>query len=291
MEFRKQQQLFSDLGFSAKGLKNEELIKSFVKGDFVAIPFNRDDIAFSGLIRNYMYSYAKYYQSFLPNNKVQIYEDVCKTESVTTNGWGVEVSRYCVEWVKQPTGLFARPELYAAYNVVQSIVDRDALKNFGKMLIQMTEDKSFSSMFDKALDAQSIASDMEQLVLTNGHTKALQRFEVNLIRFAHDESPIELDGTIALRKVDYSKNQSFDRLTRDLIIANSKSWTFTLISNSISNIKVVSRNQEGRPVKITASYQFEGLFGKQKDTVEITFEDGLPDCIFFCELFFHLPHT
>ena len=130
------------------------VVHRFFKGNFVDIPFNRDDALISSMITNFMYSYGRSCGSSLPTNRVMIYEDVCKTERVTKNGWGVETNRYCIEWTEVPTGLYARPETYAAHNTIKGINSRDQLKNVGKLLIQMTQGNGLRSMYSLAEKAK-----------------------------------------------------------------------------------------------------------------------------------------
>ena len=140
-----EEKAWSKLGAVTKGLRNEALIRSFIKGDFLNIPFNRDEIIFGEMITTYMYARARDCKSALPANRVMIYEDKCATEKVTKDGYGWEISRVCVEWVPVPTGLYADPEVYKAYELISKIIDRDALKNVGKLFMQMTQGNSFGA--------------------------------------------------------------------------------------------------------------------------------------------------
>ena len=184
--------------FNTSGLQNGALMVHIFKGDFLNIPFDRDDMNFGSLISEYMYQVARSCHSSLPENRVQIYEDQCKTESVTTNGFGVEVSRYCVDWVKVPTGLFADPNVYRAYSEVQNILDRDTFKHLGKMLVQIANGEGVQAMTGMVGDALSIKADLAELIRLNGcGSNAMKRFEENLIRFASNQAPLNLAGNVA----------------------------------------------------------------------------------------------
>lgn len=268
--------------FTTDGLKNRKLIDDFFKGNFVDVSFNRDDPIFSSLLDGYMYAFARRCGAALPTDRVEIKEMVCETERVTKNGWGIETNRYCVAWKEVPTGLYVRRELYDAHVKIYNMMNRDQLKNVGKLLMEMVEGNSFQSMYNLAEKAKVLESDVKTLIRSNGcSNSALKRFEENLIRFANNQPPLKLGGDTADEQVDYSKKQDIDKLTKDLVLANSKSWTFKYISNSTTDVRVVSSDSQNRPAKITASYQFEGLFGREKDRVEITFKNGVPDCIYF----------
>ncbi len=277
-----EEKAWSKLGAVTKGLRNEALIRSFIKGDFLNIPFNRDEIIFGEMITTYMYARARDCKSALPANRVMIYEDKCATEKVTKDGYGWEISRVCVEWVPVPTGLYADPEVYKAYELISKIIDRDALKNVGKLFMQMTQGNSLEPVTDLSTEVKYISLDMKDLIDINPcGGPALDRFEENLIRFANGEPPMKLDGSVERYYVDYSLEQDLDQLTRDLVSENSRSWAFRYIPNSVSNVYVASRDQQNRPQKITANYRFEGMLGTQRDQVQITFKEGIPECIYF----------
>lgn len=279
-----EQRAMAKFGFNFKttGLKNEALFKAFFKGNFTEVPFNRDDMMFSGLLNGYMYAYANRCAAALPANRVQIQEMVCKTERVTRNGWGVETNRYCVAWKEVPTGLYATRELYAAHVEIYNMMNRDQLKNAGKLLMMMVEGNGMQPMANLAMDAKRLKDEVTSLVRINGcNSNAVKRFEENLIRFAHGRSPVKLEGSTAAEGADYSKSQNIKELVKDLVYENSKSWTFKYISGSLKNVRFVSSDGEGRPEKVKANYQFEGLLGIQQDEVEITFVEGMPDCIYF----------
>jgi hypothetical protein len=263
--------------FNTIGLPNSELFQNLFKGRFIEIPFDRSEILFAGLIGKYMYTYAESCPAYLPNDKVQIYEDVCSKESVTTNGWGVEVDRTCIEWVQQGTGLYASPDLYSAYELIQRINSNNSVKVLFKFLSQGLE-KNIAV----ASDVSQLESDIVDLIERNGcDNKALKRMEDNIVQFARNNPPIQLDGTILNNSADYSQRQDLEKLTRDLVMVNTKSWAYRYIPNSVTNIRVTSYDNEKRPLKISADYKFEGLFGIQKDKLIIRFKDGLPDCILF----------
>jgi len=271
-------------GFTTEGLAKSELMKNIFLGNFIEIPFNRDNIFFSTMISAYMYAYATTCDSSLPDNKVPIMEDKCNRWMIKEDIYGIEISRYCTDWVKEPTGFYASPELYAAYSEIERIQAGDIFKNLGKIILGGNPIESMSSM---ASDAITLKSDMNRLISINGCNNAgLKRFEENLIRFAHGNHPIRLteDGTsltITPAAVDYSQEQDLEKLMKDLVYENSKSWTFRYINNSVRDVRVVSRDSRERPIKIIATYSFEGFSGRTNDEVHLTFENGLPDCIYF----------
>ncbi|MDW3210306.1 MAG: hypothetical protein R8N23_10590 [Reichenbachiella sp.] len=174
-----------------KELKNSDLVQKIYEGNFDRVLFNRNDLQFTAMIFNYMNYFAKNCSSSLPNNKVQIYRDVCSKERVTRDGYGVEIRRTCVEWTEQGTEYYASPKLYEAYRTIKNINSKEALKNVLSIWTQGMNNRSVSK------EMSSLKADMEQIIELNGcNNKALKRFEENLIRFANDQPPMKLDGSI-----------------------------------------------------------------------------------------------
>lgn len=183
-------------GFSAKGLKNEELFANIFLGDFEALPFQRDNTIFGSLFGAYLKSYAEYCPGSLPSNKVEMTRQECATERITRNGWGVETSRSCIEWRTVRTGLYADPSLYAA----KTSVDRaqatkilnpksggGILGGIAEALTDFASGKTLNEM-GKALD---VSSDVAPLVSMNACAgPGLKRFQENLRRFALNERPL-----------------------------------------------------------------------------------------------------
>lgn len=183
-------------GFSSKGLKNEELFANIFLGDFESIPFARDHISFSALFGAYLKSFAEYCSSSLPGNKVEMTRQECATERVTRNGWGVEISRTCVEWRTVGTGLYADPALYAARLTVDRAQAAKILnpKSGGGILGGLAEaltDFASGKTLDEMGKAIDVSSDVAPLVSMNAcSSPGLKRFQENLRRFALNEPPL-----------------------------------------------------------------------------------------------------
>lgn len=103
-----------DLSLSTTGLLKEETVRRIFQGDFLNIPFGRDNMNFAILFNAYLTSYASRCDGSLPPDKIELKRRECAKESVTKNGYGVEISRTCVEWVMVSTGLYASREMYDA---------------------------------------------------------------------------------------------------------------------------------------------------------------------------------
>jgi hypothetical protein len=175
--------------FNSKDLANRDLFLSFLKGDFENIPFHREDLIFSGMIRTYRDEFAKICGYALPSNKVQIYVKECVRESYTVDRWGIESNRHCVKWVDQPTGLYATRELNEAVKLVTA---GDSFKSFGTLLDGVLSGSFFNIGINDSMSLV-IKSDIDKLLSTNDCRGAsLRRIEENLIRFAIGATPIKL---------------------------------------------------------------------------------------------------
>lgn len=281
------------LTFFVSGLANEALLIKFFQGDFIDIPFDRDSQYFSSLYSAYLNSYARKCGGYLPTNKVEMTREECVTEQVTRNGYGVELSRYCVEWVTVGTGLYAKPDMYNGKLALEKIQSADVFRNVFGLISQ---DKGLEGMMDLVVDVQNIISDMnELLVLNECNSPGLIRFEENLNLFALNKQPVKLNvtneaqqATISSGTIAVFKDQNYRHLIDDLISDHSKGWVMNRYqSGSVSNVAVMSRDESGRPAQVKANYVFSGFSGKSKGAVTLTFTNGLPDCMYF----FDFPNT
>lgn len=183
-------------GFSSKGLKNEELFANIFLGDFEALPFKRDDITFSSLFGAYLQSYAEYCSSSLPANKVEMTRQECARERVVRNGWGVEISRTCIEWRTVGTGLYADPALYSAKSTVERAQAAKILnpKSGGGILggvLEALTDLTSGKTLNEMGNAIDVSNDVAPLVKMNACSgPGLKRFQENLRRFAISERPL-----------------------------------------------------------------------------------------------------
>lgn len=183
-------------GFSSKGLKNEELFANIFLGDFESLPFERDNMTFSTLLGAYLKSFAEDCPGSLPSNKVEMTRQECATERVTRNGWGVEISRTCIEWRTERTGLYADPSLYAAKSTVDRAQAANILspKSGGGILEGLAgalTDFASGKTLDEMRKALDVSSEVAPLISMNGcSARGLKRFQENLRRFAVNESPL-----------------------------------------------------------------------------------------------------
>ena len=265
--------------FSAKGLHYEKLLMNIFRGDFVNIPFDRDETTFVLLLNQYIDAYAMHCASSLPVNKVELMRAECVRERVTRNGYGIEISRTCVEWVDVGRGLYATPEMRNAKRVIERLQTGDTFRNMYKMISQENPIGKALNLVEKS---NTIKTDMVSLLRMNGCKSAgLMGFQENLRLFALNKQPIRLDGTTA-NKTIASKSQNFDKLAEDLVYQHSKKWVMNKYQRgSISNASITSRDNQNRPTEMRAKYIFQGFGGRSTGSVRITFNDGLPECLYF----------
>lgn len=265
------------------GLYNAALFDYIYRGHFENIALKREDLFFLGIFEQYLRAYGEQCPSYLPEDKVKIMEQVCATEQVTTNGYGVEVSRYCVEWKWVWTGLYARPDLYNAKLKVGEIHARNGLRNAIKYL---SDPNSIGNSVDLAHKAKGLQMDMARIFKMNScNSKALRRFEENLKLFALNKPAIRMQGSskyaIMKKSGGPAGAQDFKKLIDDLVANQAKTWMFNRYTpGSISNVSVLSTDDKGRPLMIKAYYLFSG-FSSKKGWVKIEFKNGLPKCIYF----------
>jgi len=266
--------------FNTKKFYYEELLNSFFRGDFIKIPFDRDDQFFSIILNTYLNTYAQKCASSLPDDKIEMTVQECVTESVTTNGYGMETGRNCVEWINVGTGLYASPKMYNAKMTIEKQQARDVLKIiFGTM----TQKDPLGNALTLVKNVQTLKTDINTLLNMNGcESLGIKRFEENLRLFALNKLPIKLGENSAKSPLSISKNQNFTKLIEDLVYLQSKKWVMNRYhSNSVSNANVLSKDANGFPTKIKANYIYQGMNGRTIGSVTLTLVDGLPECIYF----------
>jgi hypothetical protein len=278
--------------FKTRGLTNGALIAKIFEGDFVNIDLDRTDNRFGILFGQYLEAFARYCSAALPQNKVEMTRQRCVTERVTRNGFGIEISRTCIEYETVGTGLFAKPALYDALNTVNRQRAADIGRELSRTFGDIARPDAGSAMAGLIGDAQAIASDMTSLVQINACTApGLMRFEDNLRLFALNKQPIRLGGKATVSSVitppagQPFKDQNYRKLIEDLILDDTKRWgAFArFIPGSVTNVSIEERDKLGRPMRVIAPYTWDGLQGITSGRVTLTFSDGLPECLTYSE--------
>lgn len=275
-----------------EGLTNHALITKIFEGDFVNIYMDRSDDLFGVLLNQYLQAFGRQCAGALPKNKVELTTQRCTTESVTRNGYGVEISRSCVEWETVGTGVYAKPAMRDALTTVSRQNAADAGRKISQALGRAGQPGGLSQMGRLVGDAQAITNDMQQLVNLNGcSSPGLERFEENLRRFAVNGQPIALNPDKAEASINNPpagqafKDQDYRKLIEDLILDDTKRWgAFArFVPGSVTSASVESRDGKGRPARAAAPYMWEGIMGKKQGKATLTFKEGIPECLIYSE--------
>lgn len=268
--------------FSARGLNYEIELTDIFMGNFEDVPFQREDIFFNNLLGAYVSEYAKYCDSYLPPDKIQLTRQECSQEQVTKNGYGMIISRNCVSYRTVGTGYYAAPDMYAAMETLQQFQLENVLTMIG-------HDDGLGMAARASGELKAVQMDMAALIKMNGcDSPGLKRFQENLRLFAHGQDPIRLEALIAKRKEDKTEiagNQDVKSLVEDLVYENSRQWNFNRYQKgSVDNVQILAYDRKGLPGKLKAEYFFTGFSGKQKGSVTVTFDsNGFPDCMYFSD--------
>jgi len=276
--------------FSASGLRNEKVLTDLFIGNFVDIPFNRDNLAFVSLFQDYMESYGRHCDAYLPSNKVEMTRTVCAVQETKIDRYGNRVGTGgCLSYRTEGTGIYADPAVYDA----KSKLGDDAGINMMKEALQtMKQQNPLQAALNTLGETQQMASDMESVFRLNSCTSpGVKRLQENIVLFSMGKQPIVLPGTApsVAPKAQISlgpfKDQNYTKLLEDLIQDQSQSWLMNrFVSGSTSNVAVSSRDSAGRPAKIIGKYLFNG---RSQGSVTVSFSDGIPECMYF----FDLPST
>ncbi|HEY2467095.1 MAG TPA: hypothetical protein VGI45_04520 [Terracidiphilus sp.] len=268
----------------------DDLTRLYV-GDFEHVGFARDATEFSMLVGSYMNTYSVDCAKYLPNDKVEIMTQECSQEAWTVNGYGVEQpgSRHCVSYRTVGTGRYADPEVY---NLERRLDATTAQTMIGDVFGAMKKGGDLAGGMRKMTDIAVYAkNDMQTLVQGNGCTSpSLMRLQANMIRFGEGKGSIAMQGAAAaLAERDSAaagpfKDQNYQRLIDDLIVEESQAWMMNRYQQGSVRTGAISRDREGRPGEIVASYSFASMGKPYAGKVRVTFLDGIPQCLYFSDL-------
>ena len=214
--------------FSANGLHNEKTLTDLYTGNFVGIPFDRENLPFLTLFQSYLESYAQHCAAYLPPNKVEMTRQVCARESYQVNQYGARVgASTCVEYRTEGTGLYADPVLYDAKGEVDRVAALSVVKDTLKL---MTQKNPLEGALNTLKDTQVTADDMNRLFgLNSCPSPGVKRFQENLRLFALGKQPIPLAGASEIARNQPTpggpaKDQNYTRFLEDLVQDQSKGW-------------------------------------------------------------------
>lgn len=272
--------------FSASGLHNERTLTNFFIGNFVDIPFDRENLPFLVLFEEYLEAYGRHCDAYLPANKVELTRSVCARSQYPVNRYGAQVGpSSCVEYRTEGMGIYADPTLYAAKSKLD---DESGLSVIKDTFRTMTQKNPLEAALNTVNDARQMTDDMNALVRLNACVSpGLKRFQENLMLFSMGKQPISLPGAARAQPSSPGtfKEQNYTRFLEDLIAEQAKTWLMNrFVPGSTSNVVVSSRDAAGRPSKIVGKYLFNG---RSPGSVTLDFSDGEPRCMYF----FDLPST
>jgi hypothetical protein len=272
--------------FNTDGLYYAEFYDYIFRGHFENIKIKREDMDFLMIFGQYLRTYGAKCSSHLGVNKVKIMEQECAKEQVTTNGYGIETSRVCIKWRWVWSGLYAQPDLYYAKIEVENIQRADGLRT---VMAMITDPNAMGNSVDRVHKIKGLKNDMAQFFnLNQCNSAGIKRFEENLKRFALNKPSIRMQGISKYAAMKKSGGptglQNFTKLIDDLVTNQAKTWSFNQYTpESISNVRVQSKDTKGRPTVIKANYNYKGFGNGNDGLVTITFKKGLPDCIYFAD--------
>ncbi len=268
----------------------DDLTRIYV-GDFGRVEFARDGTELSMLLSQYMGTFSRTCAGELPKDKVEIMSQECAREAWTVNGYGVEQpgSRHCVDYRTVGTGRYADPEVYRLHKQLDASSARAMMGGvFGAMKQGGDPARDMRRMTDIAVYAKN---DIPQLVQANGcSSPALKRLQANLIRFGEGKDPIVMPGGAAALAAKLPsaeaplKNQNYQRLIDDLITEQSQAWMMNRYQPGSVRTGQPTRDAQGRPSEIGASYAFAAMGKPYTGRVRVTFADGAPQCLYFSDL-------
>ncbi|MEO9513909.1 MAG: hypothetical protein ABJX94_08995 [Flavobacteriaceae bacterium] len=272
------------LAFNTDGLFNAEFFDYIFRGQFENVQLKREDNQFLMIFEQYLRTFGRQCPNNLPSTKVEIMNWVCATEEVTTNGYGIETSRVCIDWKTVGSGLYARRDLYEAKLQVERIQSTEIFRN---TLAMMADPNAIGNSVDMMHKAKGLKNDMAQLFnLNRCDSPGVRRFEENLKSFALNEPGIrmkEASKYATMKEIGGpTGNQNFTKLVDDLVLNHSKTWAFNRYEGgSISNLTVLAKDNQGRPRALKANYSYKGFGASSTGWVRVTFTNGLPKCIYF----------
>jgi hypothetical protein len=189
------------------------MLRAIYRGHFSPSIVDRDGPLLSAVMQGYLTSFARRCSAYLPANKVEMISQECDTYRVVSNGYGVEMSRTCVEWRDKPTGLFADPGLYAAKKQLDR--PQGAANELASLL---TSRNPIGTAMESLTKVRVALDEMVRLVEMNAcGGPGLKRFGENLRRVALNLTPLKLDGDHVFYLEDLEGSRDPERFAHFLL--------------------------------------------------------------------------
>lgn len=270
--------------FNTDGLYFAEFYDYIYRGHFENVEIKREDTEFLMIFEQYLRAYGRQCDAYLPSDKVKIMNEVCARKEKSYNVYGDLLSSVCVEYTWVPSGLYAKPDLYNAKMEVDRIQRSKGLQTVMSMIL---DPNAMGNSVDMIHKANGLKNDMARIFTLNpGNSSGLKRFEVNLKLYALHKPAIRMQGSskyAVMKKTGGPEGaQDFTSLIDDLVANQAQTWSFNkYVPGSISGVRIESKDQQDRPTTVRANYSYKGFGNSSNGWVQITFEKGLPKCMYF----------
>jgi len=270
--------------FTAKGLKREQDLTDLFVGNFADVSVDRGSLAFSVLFKVYLEAYSRYCFDFLPPNKVEMTDLVCADPPapIPLPNEPPPQPHGCLTWKTEHLG-WARPDLYAAFGQFDILQKANQYKDMFGSLKNLNPTRML-------VGAGEFESDTEAMVRLNAcGGPGLKRFEDNVVLFSMGKQPLLLPGEPPpgpkVLSAGALADSDFKRLLEDLIADQARTWLANRYLPGSTSQMIVAHDPTGRPSMIRAKYLFTSPLtsGRTQGSVNVSFTDGMPTCIYFSD--------
>ena len=270
--------------FTAKGLNHEQDLTDLFVGNFADLSFDRGSLAFSQLFETYLEAYWRYCSDSLPSNKVEMTTLECADPPapIRLPSDGPPPQPHgCLTWKKVSLG-WADPALYAAKRQLDLQQSVNQLKDMVG---------SIKNPMRMIVGAGELSGDTDAMVRLNAcGGPGLKRFEDNVALFSMGKQPLLLPGEpppAAPKALSAGAlaDSDYNRLLEDLIADQAKTWLANRYLPGSTSHMIVAHDPRGRPSMIRAKYLFTSPLtsGRTQGSVNVSFTDGMPTCIYFSD--------
>lgn len=280
----------SDLVVTAS---NGAVVRSIFQGNFEDIVPAPGSTEISALSSGYMQQFWKQCAKHIAD-PVELTRQECASETVTRNGYGMEISRTCSSYRTVGTGVYAERSLNRA--ISSRGVDQVGASMRTVMDMMMGGGKGGNPLAAAANMVKVVQAYSEaggDAVASNACDGApLERFRVNLENFLAGKPGVQLDGSRSMGVAmlpaapgEAYRDSNYERLLEDLVSDASRGWAFNrYVAKSIRGAQVTERDSAGRPAKVSAGYRFQGMRGMESGSVSLDFIEGRPRCLYFSDV-------
>ena len=275
-----------EMRLNTENMYYAEFFDYLYRGHIENIDIEKESAEFLMIFNGYISAFSRNCYDALPNDKVELMELVCDEYTVTSEVLsGLELYRNCTSWVYRGSGIFAKPEMFKAKQILEQPFEKSMLA----LLEDIYRDPNANG---NAVDMMHRIKRLKIDILFKNHDctgKAIAQFETNLLNYATGKPLQRLKGISVYEKMRIagapSGKQDVIKLINDIVRRQSKTWVLNkYIPNTISNLKSFV-GQDGKTiVAYRADYKFSNTFlGNDTGKVTVKLKEGLPDCIIFSD--------